>query len=41
MTSDRDEIIDAIFNCKEISDADNRVTADQTEDGNYNEDAFN
>ena len=40
MTSDRDEIIDEIFNCEEISNADDRVTADQTENGNCNEETL-
>ena len=46
-TSDKDEIINEFF-CEESSNADDRVTADQTEDGNeetltmpLTEDAFN
>jgi len=40
VTSDSDEIIDEIFNCEEISNADDRVTADQTEDGICNEETL-
>jgi len=40
VTNDRDEIIVESFNGEEISNADDRVTANQTEDGNYNEETL-